>query len=431
MHLTERDHGASQPAVPFGRRVPLDEIVALIPALRRQFGITLIADITRLDRIGITTISAMVPRSRDTITVYSSSAMTPDGARVAAVMEAVERQTCAAWEPARKYALRARRLARTFDLESVEFIGTPGDEIPCEVATTVGGAEEVLVPCELVRCPWPERRQFRVISTNGLAAGSDPVEATYHALHELVERYLFARAEAWAHVLPRALALGYEQITKKRIECLRDDPCGTAIRVPTGRPVLDDIVAAITRAEADVELRLVRNGALPYLAVATVTSREEVECTSGFGCSYDSQIALVRALLEAVQSRVVWRSGAREDVLRANDDFHGYGDEVRRPTALSLGRWWFDVPAETDDCIPRDGDEALDLPRTLQRLNGAISTMRGHQAACSVEMPVPGFPLSVVRVVAPHLSDVPSRLAQESPSMLRDVVPRIRKINRQ
>jgi ribosomal protein S12 methylthiotransferase accessory factor len=60
------------------------------PHLRR-IGVTRVADITGLDRVGIPVFNAICPRSRDTVSVYSGKGVTPTAARTSAVMEAVER----------------------------------------------------------------------------------------------------------------------------------------------------------------------------------------------------------------------------------------------------------------------------------------------------------------------------------------------------
>src|SRR5207248_10007913 len=56
-------------------------------------GVTRISDITGLDRPGIPVHTAVVPRSRDGISVYNGKGITPSDSRAGALMEAIERQT--------------------------------------------------------------------------------------------------------------------------------------------------------------------------------------------------------------------------------------------------------------------------------------------------------------------------------------------------
>src|SRR5687768_1889525 len=78
------------------------------PHLRRA-GITRIADITGLDRIGIPVFNAIVPRSQDELSVYNGKGGTPIDAMTSAVMEAMER--FCAWQP-----MRPQRLASYTEL---------------------------------------------------------------------------------------------------------------------------------------------------------------------------------------------------------------------------------------------------------------------------------------------------------------------------
>src|SRR5207245_566495 len=64
----------------------------------RSYGVTRLADITGLDRVGLPTYSAIAPYSEDGISVYTGKGLLPVDAKVGALMEALERQV----------ALRAR-----------------------------------------------------------------------------------------------------------------------------------------------------------------------------------------------------------------------------------------------------------------------------------------------------------------------------------
>ena len=64
--------------------------LAIRPHLRR-IGITRLANITGLDRVGIPAYSAVVPRSQDILSVYNGKGVSDLAAKVSAAMEALER----------------------------------------------------------------------------------------------------------------------------------------------------------------------------------------------------------------------------------------------------------------------------------------------------------------------------------------------------
>lgn len=93
------------------REVPVEVTRARMAPHLRRIGITRVADITGLDRIGIPVYNAIVPRSYDLISVYNGKGTTAPEARTSAVMEAYERY--AAGLPRRPAAIGAyEELAR-------------------------------------------------------------------------------------------------------------------------------------------------------------------------------------------------------------------------------------------------------------------------------------------------------------------------------
>src|ERR1700761_3207352 len=75
------------------RSIPAAETAASAAAVAESLGVTRVADITGLDRIGIPVYSAIVPDSADNISVYNGKGRRPIDAKAGALMEAIERQT--------------------------------------------------------------------------------------------------------------------------------------------------------------------------------------------------------------------------------------------------------------------------------------------------------------------------------------------------
>ena len=90
------------------RAVPPAETVARLRPLLPLMGITRLADVTGLDRIGVPVFQAIRPLSRS-VSVSQGKGLSPDAARASALMEAVE-----TWHAER--IERPLRLARERDL---------------------------------------------------------------------------------------------------------------------------------------------------------------------------------------------------------------------------------------------------------------------------------------------------------------------------
>ena len=74
------------------RAMPPEETLMRVEAKMPAAGITRVADITNLDRIGIPVFSSIRPMAdRGAISVYNGKGATPTEARVSAMMEGLER----------------------------------------------------------------------------------------------------------------------------------------------------------------------------------------------------------------------------------------------------------------------------------------------------------------------------------------------------
>jgi YcaO-like protein with predicted kinase domain len=75
------------------RTVAAEETFARAQPVAKSLGVTRLADITGLDRVGIPTWSAIVPDSDDGLSVYNGKGLRAIDAKTGALMEAIERQT--------------------------------------------------------------------------------------------------------------------------------------------------------------------------------------------------------------------------------------------------------------------------------------------------------------------------------------------------
>lgn len=369
------------------RLVPPEATLARVWPERDRFGITRLADVTRLDLdLGVPVYMAIRPRGR----VFHSSAgkgLTGTAAKVSALMEAVEMDVAERPDPARLRVsslaeLRASGARADALPEWISASGRhlgDGYRVPWTTAEDLVNGGTVWLPagaayfCE----PSPCRT-----NTNGLASGNHLVEATLHGLYEVIERDATAR-----------MIEGDSVEIERR--CLVCDPASAT------DPAIAPVIAAIGRAETKlVLLRVTSDLAVPVFCAVLLNRRPFAGVSAlsmGYGAHLDLGVALARAVCEAVQSRLTMIHGARDDIVTKPVRAAG-GDpmEVIETPAYRF----FDAlsPAASPGGAAFEGDLSSALEEVLSRLRG-----KGHERVYRVEMPslVPG--ISVVKIVAPML----------------------------
>ncbi len=374
------------------RCVPLTRTYALLPELRRRYGITRVGDTTLLDRTGFPTYCAIVPESPDLISVYNGKGRTHQAAAVSAVMEAVERQIAAA-APLDRIRMPVHELLLYLDLDTLGlYPGARDLETEVVAGTDLVSGAVIPVPLALVQCPWYGERLFPSASSNGLASGNTVAEATYHALTEIVERHIWSLFYVRSQLVPRFyLGAGSGDIAHAK-----------EIRRPTGVSVLDDMLGQIDETGMGIRLLALEEPGLPIVVLASLTESDTTPplAHTGVGCSLSPAHAAERALTECVQSRVIDIQAAREDILRHDEPEGIMGSHARRKLSLPKGRWYHDLPtasveiAEIDDLM--SGDIAVDIETIVRGM-----TAYGIHQIAVVDLSPKDLPISVVRVVAP------------------------------
>ncbi|MEV6602171.1 YcaO-like family protein [Actinoplanes sp. NPDC051346] len=334
-----------------------------------QVGITRVADITRLDVIGIPTYQAIRPLSR-TLAVSQGKGVTPELAMVSAMMESIE--TWHVEQPLPPVVTGTpRELDLAYDLAALPLTAPQllHDELPLTwlPARSLADGVATLVPRDAVRLSLEQPTDWCapafLASTNGLASGNTVVEATLHALYEVIERDAVTAAtgsDRGVRVDPRTLRSA----------------------------VIDDLCAMIERAGVVLETRLLPSPTGLPCFLAWVACDDYPAAMYGFGCHLSAETALSRAITEATQTRLAYIAGARDDLREGIDD----SGARRRPEPAG-------EPADINDLlgVRVDHDSLLDdLDYVVERATAAF----GHSPVVAdltrAEIGVP-----VVKVVAP------------------------------
>ncbi|MFI5937555.1 YcaO-like family protein [Actinoplanes sp. NPDC051494] len=296
------------------RAVPPEATRAMADRAAAAVGITRVADVTRLDTIGIPTFQAVRPLST-TLAVAQGKGVTAELARLSAVMESVE--TWHAEQPLPSEITASPREVTdrlTYDVSALAAC-TPSvlhDDLPLDwtPARCLTDGTPTLVPVEVVRISLEARTGWNppvfLASTNGLASGNTLVEATLHGLYEVIER----------DATTAALAAGN---------------LGTRIDPRSlGSAVADGLCALVDRADVAMEVRLLPSPTGLPCFLAWLSGHDYPGAMFGFGCHLSAEIALTRALTEAAQTRLSYIAGARDDL---HDDIDEGGAKRRREPA--------------------------------------------------------------------------------------------------
>jgi ribosomal protein S12 methylthiotransferase accessory factor len=264
-----------------------------------------------------------------------------------------------------------------------------GDSVRCAwlQAQELQSGRTVWVPAQGVYCPPAAEVALGPVSvswtSNGSGAHPDARRALLHALLEATERDQLARTlpGGWTEeaVLRRMLSpAGLEREaphTAALARTLRERGFGV---------YLFDVTPP-SRAPGAV--------GLPVAAAVLVDQHQgPVPLTAGYACALGRDDALLRALLEAAQSRLTDIHGAREDVSPADPsaarDF-GTACASVRPKRQ---------PADLPDFSQDSASPVKGLRRVLSQLRQAGFT---RAAAVTLDAPVPG--LQIQRVVVPGM----------------------------
>ena len=369
-----------------------EDTVRRLTILAPRLGITRLANITGLDVIGIPVWVGIRPNSRGLATSQGKG-LTHAAAKASALMESVESwhaenidQPVFIDSPA-----SFRRRAPIIQYERLSFYEDSAPRADQPMAWVEGydllQERPCWVPLESVSTNYVGSAQRSSASTfmqssNGLAGGNEVLEAITHALCELIERD----------------AIHHADDAMRKFDAARRVQQGT-ITDPDCRAVLDKLEkggVAVAAFDLTSDLGIPVYGCSIVDADDVVTWRP-LPPFNGYGCHLNPAIAMLRALTEAVQSRLTYISGSRDDISLAQYSTGG------NPNALkSFRQAWARAPGQVDF---RDRSNIA-----TSSFQGDIRTMldvlraAGIENAVAVDLRKSEVGVAVVRIVVAGLA---------------------------
>lgn len=370
-------------------------------------------DITRLDVAGVPVFASIRPTAQSgSLCVNAGKGLSTGEAEVGAYMESIEY----AFAEYNRALLRVlRRPARDlYDgptrpeaiLDFCPMMNVSIDldaPIACVEACEIGSGDRCLVPAELVFFPFPDeagKEEYFGSNTNGLCSGNSILEATVHGLAEVIERDI----------------LSFYSV----------DDQSWLVQTSSLPPPIRRIEATLASVGLNLYVRYVKNCfELPFFMAFVVEQKcsNPLFINGGFGCNPSREVALTRAVCEALQSRLSFIHGGRDDLReryhRVEEGSNGspaeYAQRLTRKVARQRPRILFEDTADSSSSIT-DLESSLDVLTASLRRNGFSHVFR-------VAYTPPRFPLQVVRILVPGLEcfkETTSRIGPRLRNYVRD-----------
>jgi thioglycine synthase len=415
------------------RVAPALETLQRITPLCRKIGVTRIADITSMDRLGISNYAAILPGTEDTIWVYGGKGATSLDAKISAMMEAIERY----------YSMGSNykgtvihgnfsELVKSYDkvLHSSEVVEPVNQNFNYgkDIMEYLPGFdlmtnETVLVPAEIALYRYSPKRPFKkaflLSHTNGLASGLFLEEAIAHALSEVIERDAVSLADLVASSIPYTVLHEIDRVLEQQYHI---DPIALEERFVDDSSFHEDVdiseaangfqfLKAVLEKfrEAKIPL-LVKNITQDDLPIPTFVAssiewitHDYAYFARGYGTNPDAKIALIRAITEMSQTRVANIQGARDDLRRMHYDQSDHIASTKWEfMQASSGEAWVKncrkIAQFSDVRTCKNKDILKDIRYILACLKQA-----GLKRAIIVELTDPEVGIPVVRAIVPGL----------------------------
>lgn len=394
---THRSRAPEETLADFGRLMP-------------KMGITRLANVTGLDRLGLPVVVAVRPNARS-LSTSQGKGETLIAAKVSALMEAIEGwhaeridkpllhasyrglcQTRAAVDPAQLPARRDTILRDDRPLMWIE-----GHDLVQQ--------QRCWVPFDAVSTNFvfqPGTRPLFNTGSNGLSSGNSISEAIVHGLCEVIERDALALWEAVGRQAHKHTQVDLATVTDPQLRALLD---ALAAR---------NVIVAAWSVTSDI--------GLPTYKALIADDPDAIEWRrispmSGSGTHLSPEVALSRAIHEAIQSRLTMITGSREDVLPSHFDRQdAYADDRRLLHSITAQP----SPVRFGDVRPPVGETFEEDIRTILAKLQSV----GVKSVVVVNLSQDKIGVPVVKVTIPGLEGPMHGLYQPGQRVRRLLVDR-------
>ena len=355
----------------------------------KKAGITRIADITDLDRIGLPIYTAIRPTAEEgAISIYGGKGISKDHAKASAMMEGFERYSAERQDSDETIIATPNEIGRYGDYIDPKSLNLPKDfekkdisdiNLEWSKSKDIISGNEYYIPTNAIFHPYTSDSNAESLfksNTNGLASGNILDEAILHGMLEVIER------DAWS--IFELTHKNYAQIDIESIES-------------------ELILDIINKFESEgIKIKLMDFTAdikIPTIAASaddTIT-KDAGLLTLGMGTHLDPEVAILRALTEVAQSRATQINGAREDTVRAD-----FAREAGYERMKRINKYYFKDEEEKISLSDIENKSTSSITKDIEIVKNEL-TANDIEKILYVDLTRPEIDVSVVRVVIPEM----------------------------
>lgn len=352
-------------------------------------GITRIADISDLDRIGLPIYTAIRPTAEDgAVSIYGGKGITKEHAKASAMMEGFERYSAERQDGDEVVTASVNEIGdfgEHIDPVSLnlpqEFKKRDINDISLEwsLSKDLISGEEYYIPTNAIYHPYIHGNNVESLfksNTNGLASGNILEEAILHGMLEVIER------DAWS-----IFELTHKNYSQIDLESIESETVNDIIE----RFESEGIKIKLMDFTADIKI--------PTIAASaddTVT-RDAGLLTLGMGTHLDPEVAALRALTEVAQSRATQINGAREDTVRAD-----FAREAGYERMKRINKYYFRDEEEKIRFEDIENRSTSSIAKDIEIVKNELMD-NGIDKILYVDLTRPELDVSVVRVIIPEM----------------------------
>ena len=370
------------------RSIP--ETIAIAKTYASRFGITRVTNTTWLDNIGIPVYVSIRPDAKPgSLCVSSGKGLQEEEAKVGAYMEGLE---LAMIEPHRGL-LKVKEVEVADILDGRVRTGAILDLCP-KMGQTFEASEKIdaveaeelisgrkmMVPAELAFLPYRKGKRKFGSSSNGVASGNSLAEASLHGILEVIERDI----------------MSFQTV---RGDSIVIDP---ATYPENARMIYDKVKAA----GHELILKYARNEFnIPFVISNLLDgqSKDPSYFNGGFGCHFYTGIALMRAASEAVQSRLAYIHGGRDDLIdgyKMYEDW-SYQQRVEEYQRISNNIHRDQATIAYED-IPQLGNHFGDIDAYMDYALELLQSF-GFNQVLRIRYTQPEEPIQIIKILIPRM----------------------------
>ena len=355
----------------------------------KKAGITRIADITDLDRIGLPIYTAIRPTAEEgAISIYGGKGISKDHAKASAMMEGFERYSAERQNSDETIIATPNEIGRYGDYIDPKSLNLPKDfekkdisdiNLEWSKSRDIISGNEYYIPTNAIFHPYASDSNAESLfksNTNGLASGNILDEAILHGMLEVIER------DAWS--IFELTHKNYAQIDIESIES-------------------ELIIDIIDKFESEgIKIKLMDFTAdikIPTIAASaddTIT-KDAGLLTLGMGTHLDPEVAILRALTAVAQSRATQINGAREDTVRAD-----FAREAGYERMKRINKYYFKDDEEKISLSDIENKSTSSITKDIEIVKNEL-TANDIEKILYVDLTRPEIDVSVVRIVIPEM----------------------------